>query len=147
MYPYRADVPSDHLAGRIACAAAAPCRARPGWTWCVIETTLDPVMWVLAPTYAEFDRGLADSLVNLFAGASVVELGAGKGLLRSTKFNRAPPIWARRASACARLTTPNVANITGGLVHRADLTRPMLGPPSEWVLCLAPSTSPARARA
>ena len=32
---------------------------------------------------------------------------------------------------------PNVANLTGGLVNQADLTKPQLSTtPSEWVLCL-----------
>ena len=100
---------------------------------------LDTGAWVLAPTYTYFlDRGLADSLVNLFAGASVVELGAGKGCY-ADHLRRAPPkkLGASRIGVRAFDGAPNVANITGGLVHRADLTRPMLEtPPSEWVLCL-----------
>ena len=84
------------------------------------------------------DRGLAGALTNLFAGASVVELGAGKGCY-AAELRRAPPIrpGASRIGVRAFDGAPNVANLTGGLVRRADLTQPMRGtPPGEWVLCL-----------
>ena len=43
-------------------------------------TFLKTGAWMLAPTYTYFlDRGLAGSLAKLFAGTSVVEVGAGKG--------------------------------------------------------------------
>ena len=84
------------------------------------------------------DRGLAAGLTSLFAGASVVELGAGKGCYAAA-LRRAPPArpGASRIGVRAFDGAPNVANLTGGLVTQADLTRPLVAtPPGEWVLCL-----------
>ena len=75
------------------------------------------------------DRGLADSLVNLFAGASVVELGAGKGCY-------ADALRRVRLDVRAFDGAPNVRDLTGGLVERADLSAPLVVPPADWVLCL-----------
>ena len=89
--------------------------------------------------YADFlDRGIAASLTDLFAGASVVEVGAGKGCY-AAELRRAPPArpGGSRIGVRAFDGAPNVANLTGGLVTRADLTSPMLSTePAEWVLCL-----------
>ena len=84
------------------------------------------------------DRGLAAALANLFAGVSVVELGAGKGCY-AAYLRRAPPPrhGESRIGVRAFDGAPNVVNLTGGLVTRADLTSPLVRmPPSEWVLCL-----------
>jgi hypothetical protein len=84
------------------------------------------------------DRGLAAGLIDLFAGASVVEVGAGKGCY-AAELRRAPParLGASRIAVRAFDGAPNVANMTGNLVQRADLTQPMIDtPPGEWALCL-----------
>lgn len=97
--------------------------------------------WLLSPTYTYFlDRGLAGALTKLFAGSSVTELGAGKGCY-AAELRRAPPARAGASRIAVRAFdgAPNVAQMTGGLVRRADLTRSLAGltmPPSEWVLCL-----------
>jgi hypothetical protein len=86
--------------------------------------------WLLAPTYTYFlDRGLAAELTKLFAGASVTELGAGKGCY-AAELRRSPPRHPGESRIAVRAFdgAPNVASITGGLVQRLA--------PSEWVLCL-----------
>ena len=102
-------------------------------------STLNTGAWLISPTYTYFlDRGLAGALANLFAGVSVVELGAGKGCYASY-LRRAPPArhGESRIGVRAFDGAPNVVNLTGGLVMRADLTRSLVRmPPSEWVLCL-----------
>ena len=101
-------------------------------------TTTTSGAWLLAPTYTYFlDLGLSAELARLFAGASVVELGAGKGCYAAA-LRRAP----RQRRGASRIAVrafdgaPNVAQLTGGLVQTADLTRPLRAPPGEWVLCL-----------
>jgi len=94
--------------------------------------------WLLSPTYTYFlDRGLVKELDNIFLGQSVIELGAGKGCYADA-LRRSPRL---RPGATVRAFdgAPNVANITGGLVERADLTAPLTLPPAAWVLCLETS--------
>lgn len=94
--------------------------------------------WLLSPTYTYFlDRGLVTELTRLFAGASVVELGAGKGCYAAS-LRRAPPrrIGESRIAVRAFDGAPNVVPMTGGLVQRADLVAPLRSAPGEWVLCL-----------
>jgi hypothetical protein len=96
--------------------------------------------WLLSPTYTYFlDRGLVGELARLFAGSSVIELGAGKGCY-AAELQRAPPqkAGASRIAVRAFDGAPNVVQMTGGLVQRADLTAPMPSSilPAEWVLCL-----------
>jgi len=94
--------------------------------------------WELSPTYTYFlDRGIVIVLTRLFAGSSVVELGAGKGCYADA-LRRAPSPRADIPSIKVRAFdgAPNVAELTGGLVRRADLTQPMREPAADWVLCL-----------
>ena len=95
--------------------------------------------WMLSPTYTYFlDRGLVSELAQLFAGQSVIELGAGKGCY-AHELARAPPRKPGESRIAVRAFdgAPNVVNMTGGLVRRADLTVPLPDTrPAEWVLCL-----------
>ena len=75
------------------------------------------------------DRGLVRELSRLFAGGSVIELGAGKGCY-ADELRRA------RLDVRAFDGAPEVGNLTGGLVERADLSKPLVVPPADWVLCL-----------
>ncbi len=89
--------------------------------------------WLLPSTYTYFlDRGLADALAILFAGASVIELGAGKGCY-ADRLRRSSGLGLVRAFDGA----PNIAAMTRGLVRSADLSKPMrVRPVAGWVLCL-----------
>ena len=77
---------------------------------------------------------MVTELGNIFEGQSVIELGAGKGCY-SDELRRSARL---RPGATVRAFdgAPNVANMTGGLVKRADLTAPLDVPPAAWVLCL-----------
>ena len=94
--------------------------------------------WTLSPTYTYFlDRGLVGELAQLFAAASVIELGAGKGCYAAT-LRRLPPRRPGESRIAVRAFdgAPNVVSVTGGLVQHADLVKPLRLSPAEWVLCL-----------
>ena len=85
-----------------------------------------------AANYTYFmDRGLVSALAKHFAGGSVLELGAGKGCY-SAALRRTGLMTGVRAIDGA----PGVAEMTGGLVHTADLTAEMQLGAADWVLCL-----------
>ena len=85
-----------------------------------------------APTYTYFmDRGLVAALVKLFGpSSSVLELGAGKGCYTEALLRAGQP------SVRAIDGAPGVADMTGGLVHTADLTQELRLGAADWVLCL-----------
>ena len=89
--------------------------------------------WRLQATnYTYFmDRGLVAALAKQFAGGSVLELGAGKGCY-SAALKRTGLMTGVRAIDGA----PGVAEMTGGLVHTADLTAELQLGAADWVLCL-----------
>ena len=89
--------------------------------------------WRLQATnYTYFmDRGLVAALAKQFAGGSVLELGAGKGCY-SAALKRTGLMTGVRAIDGA----PGVAEMTGGLVHTADLTTELQLGAADWVLCL-----------
>ena len=89
--------------------------------------------WKLqAANYTYFmDRGLVSALAKQFAGGSVLELGAGKGCY-SAALRRTGLMTGVRAIDGA----PGVAEMTGGLVHTADLTAELQLGAADWVLCL-----------
>ena len=85
-----------------------------------------------AANYTYFmDRGLVSALAKHFAGGSVLELGAGKGCY-SAALRRTGLMTGVRAIDGA----PGVAEMTGGLVHTADLTAELQLGAADWVLCL-----------
>mmetsp|Transcript_6789 Transcript_6789/g.17613 ORF Transcript_6789/g.17613 Transcript_6789/m.17613 type:complete len:290 (-) Transcript_6789:162-1031(-) len=94
--------------------------------------------WELSPTYTYFlDRGIVRELTRIFASSSVIELGAGKGCYADA-LRRAPPIRMGAPQIAVRAFdgAPSVADLTGGLVQRADLSKELRVPPADWVLCL-----------
>jgi len=88
--------------------------------------------WRLQATnYTYFmDRGLVAALAKQFAGGSVLELGAGKGCYSAALRRAGLP------SVRAIDGAPGVAEMTGGLVHTADLTSELQLGAADWVLCL-----------
>ena len=86
--------------------------------------------WEVPDSYVYFmDRGLVAALGVLMAGGSVIELGAGKGCYTAA-------LRRRGVAASAYDGGPNIAQLTGGLVQRADLTKELGLAPADWVLCL-----------
>ena len=88
--------------------------------------------WRLEATnYTYFmDRGLVLALANLFAGGSVIELGAGKGCYSAALRRAGVP------SVRAFDGAPGVGAMTRGLVQTADLTTKLGLGVADWVLCL-----------
>ena len=90
--------------------------------------------WTLSAGYTYFlDPGLVEALARHFGDSSVLELGAGKGCYSSALRRAGIPVRAYDGA-------PGIAELTGGLVHTADLTSDLtlqLGKKSaDWVLCL-----------
>mmetsp|Transcript_12976 Transcript_12976/g.29352 ORF Transcript_12976/g.29352 Transcript_12976/m.29352 type:complete len:313 (-) Transcript_12976:130-1068(-) len=95
--------------------------------------------WVLPETYTYFlDLGLVAELARLFANASTLELGAGKGCyaaaLRRDQLRRHPSVDPPLVRAFDGSTS--VSALTGGLVSTADLTSELHLGAADWVLCL-----------
>ena len=112
------------------CTVSVPCPeggrwgARPGGTGA----------WAVTEKYIYYrDRGLVEALARHFRDSSVLELGAGKGCYTSALRRAGIPVRAYDGA-------PGIAELTGGLVHTADLTSDLtlqLGKKSaDWVLCL-----------
>ena len=90
--------------------------------------------WTVTEEFIHFlDRGLVEALARHFRDSSVFELGAGKGCYTSALRRAGIPVRAYDGA-------PGIAELTGGLVHTADLTSDVtlqLGKKSaDWVLCL-----------
>ena len=94
--------------------------------------------WTLPETYTYFlDRGMVGELGRLFANASVLELGAGKGCYAAAlrrNASRPGPGFGVRVRAYDG--SPDIAAQTAGLVQTADLTAALALGASDWVLCL-----------
>ena len=90
--------------------------------------------WTVTEEFTHFlDRGLVEALARHFRDSSVLELGAGTGCYTSALRRAGIPVRAYDGA-------PGIAELTGGLVHTADLTSDLtlqLGKKSaDWVLCL-----------
>ena len=95
-------------------------------------TPLQSGAWkISASNYTYFmDRGLVAALAKVFAGSSVLELGAGKGCYTAA-LRRAGLPWVGAVDG-----VPDIAAMTHGLVATADLTKPLQADVADWVLCL-----------
>lgn len=94
--------------------------------------------WEISPTYTYFlDRGIVHELTRIFAGSTVIELGAGRGCYADA-LRRAPAPAPRVPQIAVRAFdgAVNVNELTGGLVRNADLSKPLGEPTADWVLCL-----------
>jgi len=78
----------------------------------------------------ELDLGLLDGLVEVFAGASLLELGAGVGCYADALRRRG----VGEVRACDG--APGIENATHGAVCTADLTERLELTPADWVLSL-----------